>query len=284
MDHFQFTEKYKNLIFTPLDIPPPPVDKDKFKQWHEQRPLYEVEFTNRFSPPDYIYTWEQHLEILKSCKFTLFDSFHVQVQNNTIQWKDPEFFDQFPEVEEWFKCLPLPEPNKRFVFGWLSQTPSDLLNQLNKPLFSPIHIDELNSFGLRWFLNNTQNNLYFYGTKPDITMADFYDQERGDIQTYTQTHCPSGAVNQWGLPVPNENFLSTPIRINTRADTGFMMGQIKAAHVIKHELDNRDKATFIVQPIGLKEHRWNWSKLDKIVQQSIKKYPEETIWYEDFCD
>lgn len=279
MNHQEFHDKWKNLIFTPLDLPGPPCDSDLLAEFMSEYPGYSHEDNMHLTMHGY-YPQRDHDP---HTEYDFYRSFHVI--NTKIQkpWKCEVFAEMFPDVPQWLASLPM-APQKRFAFGWINQLSQCDVPDVNLSTTSNIHVDEPGSFGLRWFSNNLDNNLYFYGTKPDTNIPDIISQKPGvntSLEMYHDTN--NTTLTDHGIPRANHNFYTEPKKINVHANTGFMLGQHKAAHVIKTE-SHAHKCTFIVEPIGRLEDRWMWSELDLIVSQSVKNHPTKTIWHEDFCD
>ena len=271
MNHTEFVNKWKNLIFSPLNIPCPPIDTDILTEWtnnnaDHERKFYECIEGKPFTDD----SWE---EITWGDRTALWESYFV---HDPWQGDYGDFFDHFPDVKEWFKTLPLVE-GKRLTFGFLKQRNKAILQEKNQYLSSSVHIDEVGSFGLRWFLNNQQNNLFFYPAKTEISSnelgASLQLMDKYGSMKFTKDNAP----------LPNENLLYPDyVQINTRKDTAFILGQVKAGHWIRHESSPVDKYTCIVKPIGTMEHRWDWAKMDAILTESIKTYPDEVIYHNDF--
>lgn len=273
MDFLSFKKKYNDLIFAPLDFPVPPLDIDKLLQWSKNRPDFEYEeLAARY--PDA--TKEKFDKMMQESAFPLVTSYRVC--RSQSGWNE-EFIADFPQILDWVETLPLVK-GKRFTFGWLYQNDVDYLKNLNKPLCSPIHVDEIGGFGLRYYLGNKKNNLFFYGTKNTIHDVPNITNDNFSTDVITHLHIDNKLqFSKEGYPIPNENFYNKPVKINTTENTSFILGQEKAAHFIMHE--HTPKFTFIVQPIGKIEHRYDWNAIDKNIQTVFQAKPEEFIWYED---
>lgn len=277
MEHAEFIQKWQNLIFTPLDLPQPPCDKLLLREFMQMFPGHNHEDYVKH----HVYGKVPVRNHDPDVEYEFFRSFRVV--NNILPWYCEVFADMFPDIPLWLSTLPM-VPGKRFSFGWISQLEESDDSSINTMEYSNIHVDEPGSVGLRWFLNNTDNNLFFYATNHDITIPEIISQNPGVQQSKKLYHDNLDRVNPWhGIPQANHYFLSDPISINTSADTAFMLGQTKAAHVIKKE-SHDDKCTFIVEPAGNLEHRWDWQKLNTLIETSIENHPTETIWHEDFCN
>ncbi|MCP4832516.1 MAG: hypothetical protein GY886_09920 [Gammaproteobacteria bacterium] len=279
MEYQEFHAKWQNLIFTPLDISNPPCDAQQLQKFMDMYPGHSHEdnmnhivhgaYPERNHDPETLYDF--------------YRSFHVINTKFSKPWKCEVFAEMFPDIPEWLRSLPL-APEKRFAFGWINQLRDQDVPDINFKTTSNIHVDEPGSFGLRWFFNNSDNNLYFYGTKPDITIPDIITSNPNTDTNYHLYHDTiNNQLNSDDIPRANNNFYSKPIKISTTSHTSFMLGQQKAAHVIKSESHNY-KSTFILEPLGRFEDRWLWSELDHIVEQSVNNHRSETIWHEDFCD
>lgn len=274
MNFQEFKQKYENLVFAPLELEPPPLDSDKLLAWTKENSDFEL---REFQEIDPTYTEEKHIDMIKKCEFPLFTSFRVCTSKKG--W-NKDFVDNFPDIIDWSKSLPLPE-GKKFLFAWLYQHDAELLKKLKRPLCSSIHTDELSGFGLRFFLENNKNNLYFYGTKK--TIADITDSATENIayKVYHKNGDGNGVLefDENGFPVPNEHFYNKPVKVKTRKNTAFLLGQVKAAHFIMHE--HSPKFTFSVQPEGKLEHRYDYARIDKEIQAALQTRSEEFIWHED---
>ena len=270
MTHDDFKNKWENLIFAPLDLPVPPIELNKLIDWCDSNPNFERQHAEKLLGKKYS---DEEWEVRNwGGGYTFWQSYFVK---HVMTGWDQDFLTHFPEIQKWLDTLPIKE-GKRFTFGFLRQYDTETLKEKKQFPNSTMHVDENASFGLRWFLNNNQNNLYFHPFSVDnkTAMDNYIDwpvTENGSVKITSQ-----------GLPYPNPKYFSSKtLRVNTRKNTAFLLGQVKAAHSIQHEITN-DKFTFIVQPIGNIEHRWDWQKVDEILVKSIAKYPEEVIWHEDF--
>lgn len=278
MNYQEFHDKWKNLIFTPMDIPIPPCDTKKLQEFIDLYPGQSHDEKMQLKRHGKVLYKRNHDDLEM---YNFFRSFHVIDTMPATPIICEVFAEMFPDVPEWLESLPL-APGKRFLFGWVSQLPPSL--DSDSKVTSTIHVDEAGSFGLRWFINNFDNNLYFYGTKPDITIPDIIASDPNEKTSYGAYHDTLNTqYNNHDIPRANKYFYSEPIKISTQPHTGFMLGQHKAAHVIKPE-SHPHKCTFIVQPVGKLEDRWLWSDLNQIVEQSVKNHSTETIWHEDFCN
>jgi len=272
MNFQEFKKKYENLVFAPLEFDPPPLDPDKLLAWTKENADFEIK---EFQEIDSSWTEEKHKSAIQESKFPFFSSFRVCTSRNG--WND-DFVSNFPEILDWSKNLPLPK-GKKFLFAWLYQHDVKVLEKFKKPLCSAIHTDELSGFGLRYFLENNKNNLYFYGTKK--TTADIAESATENIahKVYHKTKDGILQFDKNGFPLPSEDFFNKPVKVNTRKNTAFLLGQVKAAHFIMHE--RSPKFTFSVQPVGKLEHRYDYTRIDKEIQSALLTRPEEFIWYED---
>ena len=280
MDYQEFHAKWQNLIFTPMDIPIPPCDPQQLQKFMDMYPGHSHDEKMQRKRLGKVMHKRNNRE---SEMYNFFRSFHVIDTMPDTPLICEDFAEMFPDVPKWLESLPL-APGKRLLFGWISQLAQSVVPNLDTSITSTIHVDEAGSFGLRWFINNTDNNLYFYGTKPDITLPSIIASKSHEKPSHFIYHDKINTqYNKHDIPRPSEHFYSDPIKISTKPHTGFMLGQQKAAHVIKSE-SHPHKCTFIVQPIGKLEDRWLWPELNQIIEQSVKNHPSETIWHEDFCD
>lgn len=283
MNYTEFTEKYKTLVFAPLTLPPPPVTAEELTAWVNDYPDMEFNETKAVFPD---LTKEQFHEHFLKEKFYFFDSFRVCEDLHLTGW-NPDFIERFPQMKDWIDDLPVPK-HLSYTCGWIVQFPKDTLLKYNKPLCSPIHVDEANGFGLRYFINNQRNHLHFYGIKPDITANDILEHAKQNNIVYNyQIH---HKLDQDGepvfdgiIPIPNDNYLPKYQTINTVKDTAFLLGQTHASHFITHEDTDELKFTWVVQPIGVpNSEAYDWDRIDQSLQEIIKTRPEECVWYEDF--
>ena len=278
MSHQEFMHQWRDLIFTPIDIPGPPCDPELIAEFMHDWPgtTYHKHVLDSIHTPERTgQTYDSNTE------WDFFQSFVVKNSSTELPWHDTRFQKMFPDVPDWIQTLPM-TPDKNYAFGWIAQLPTAEIIQTNPGNTSMIHTDETGSVGLRWFKQNTDNNLYFYETKPEYTIQEIYDLSLPETKYCMDLyHSPDRSVDpDTGLPRPNKYFKPQSVRINTRPDTGFMLQQANACHVIKKE-SQQAKYTFIVEPIGNFEHRWDWYRLNEIVTQSILRHPDEVIWRSD---
>jgi hypothetical protein len=278
MSHQEFMHRWRDLIFTPIDIPGPPCDPELIAEFMADWPgtSYHRHVIKSIHGPD-------HTDIPydPNTEWDFFQSFVVKNSSAEFPWHDTDFQAMFPDVSDWIQTLPM-VPDKNYAFGWVAQLPTDTISQTNHMNTSMIHTDETGSVGLRWFKQNTDNNLYFYETKQGMTLEEIYELSVPETKYCLDLyHSPDQTPDpDTGLPRPNEYFKPQAHKVHTRPDTGFMLQQQNACHVIKKE-SQQAKYTFIVEPVGNFEHRWDWYQLDQIVTQSIDAHPTEVIWRSD---
>lgn len=275
MQYPEFHARWEKLVFVPLDIPMPPCDHDLICEYMSQFPGRDHENYMRKQLGYGPLTPEEWLDT----EFDYFRSFRVFSNKPHFDWRCEIFREMFPDVEEWFQTLPL-ETGKRLSFGWINQ----LTPEYNKTYpTSNIHTDEPGSFGLRWYSGNTDNNMYFYGTRNDITIPEIDDLANSDFSWDRYHNTQDQSLNAQGLPRANHNFYEHAVPVDAPENCGFILGQNRAAHVIKTE-SQHNKITYIIEPIGRQEHTYLWQDVSDIIERSIDLYPDQVIWHEDLCD
>ena len=281
MNRSEFLDKYKDIVLLPLVLDVPPFDLQKLYTWLDNNLDFEYLYHcakngNDISKDDY------YKAKYASNHNAFFRNYFVR--DYKLGWWNQNFNETFPEIIEWFdKELPIPigAKGKRFTFYILKQHSIAELESHNKPLCSRIHTDE-NDLGLRWFINNKNNNVYFYKTrKPVLELRQEWDGQ-GDLYNKLTDDNDLIIDHSRGIPMSNENCIGTPIRINLNENTSWLMNQRQSAHAVSHELDNSDKITLIVQSYGVEEYRWDWTKLDEILSDSLIKNRQQGIFYDDF--
>jgi len=280
MQFDEFHKRWEKLVFVPMDIGMPPLEYEKICEFMDMFPDHEHEnyFRRSLGAEPLIQDYD------KEKNFDFFRSFRVYSNKPPYAWQCPIFKEMFPDLESWFETLPL-APGKRLSFGWISQLSPEY--NTNFPT-SLIHIDEPGNFGFRWFQGNLDNNLYFYGTRGDITIPEIMDlnsnpNDPNDLQWNLFHNTTDASLNSQGLPKANQHFYNCARRIDCPEHTGFILGQTRAAHVIKRE-SNHNKVTYILEPVGRLEDRWLWQEVSDIIERSIDLYSNQVIWHEDLCD
>lgn len=277
MNYTEFLAKWKDLIFTPLDLETPfPLSSDQLLEYtklypgHAHEAMIHKTLYNKVRP-DFDYTANDPND------FEFFASYRII---NRGEIYDKIFCEKYPQVFEWFDTLPMP-PGKKFTFGWITQLEEDVIKLSNKNMCSALHVDECMGFGLRLFFNNKDNNLFYYGVKPEYNVQTI-KENKDPYHNVGAFHSSDYSLNEkFQVPNANECFFENPIQINVGCETGFGMVQARAVHVIKKE-SHSDKITMIIEPVGdIKDH-WDWEKVDRLLEHSVNKYPEQSIWYEDF--
>jgi len=285
MNHKEFLEKYKDIVFIPTVLEPPPFDLKKLYKWIEDNPNIEHEYYctkfNLDMPSDEFYD----MKWVQGNYSVFFKSYYVC--DYELGWWNRSFNETFPEVLEWAKTgIPIKE-GKRYQFGIVTQRSLEDLKEHGRVFSSSIHTDE-EDIGIRWFFNNKNNNLFFYKTKVpvDDLKAQATDETRNSVVMFNKLTPEVELVMNEELKIPyaSDNCYSIPIKIDTAETTGWYLNQYRAAHVIAHEMDNPEKITIILDAIGNKEHKWDWERLDNIMTESLEKYKDEAIFLDDFID
>lgn len=286
MNHEEFLEKYKDIVFIPTVLDPPPFDHGNLIKWIKDNPQVEHEYYCKKFNVDI--SLDEFLEMKwGDTNFTtFFKSYYVC--DYQMGWWHEGFNTAFPEVLEWAKTIPT-KPGKRIQFGVVTQRSLATLHEHKRQLCSSIHTDE-SDVGLRWFINNKNNNLFFYKTKKPvkeiidgINLGEDSDRFQGARLFNLMTDDNKFVLNETlGIPRPNEFCFPDPIQINVDENTGWFLNQHQSAHAIAHEINNPDKVTIILDAIGAPQHKWDWDRLDKIMQDSLETHRDKAIFLQDF--
>ena len=284
MNHTEFLNKFKDIVFIPTILDPPPFDLEKLYNWIADNPYVEYDYYCTKFQQDMPLEEFYEMKWSKGNYTTFFKSYYVC--DYKMGWWNESFNKTFPEIIEWAKTgIPVTD-GKRYQFGIVTQRSISDLKNHNRAFSSSIHTDE-EDVGLRWFFNNKNNNLYFFKTKKPV--YDMVTSETGEvtggIANFNQINSDLDLImnEKLGIPHANDNCYRTPIKINTTNETtGWYFNQHHTAHAIAHEMDNPDKLTIIIDAIGNKEHKWDWQRLDNIMTESLKKFRDQAIFLNDF--
>jgi hypothetical protein len=283
MNHGDFNKKYRDIVFIPTVLEPPPFDLEKLHKWIKDNPNLEYEYyCTKFnlditSKEFYDMKWDH------GNYSAFFKSYYVC--DYKLGWWNESFNQTFPEVLEWAKTDIPVKDGKRYQLGIVTQRSLEELKEHGRAFSSSIHTDE-EDIGLRWFFNNKNNNLFFYKTKVpvDDLKKQATDEARNSVTMFNKITADTELVmnEELGVPYANDNCYSVPIKINTVPTTGWYLNQYQSAHVIAHEIDNPEKITIILDAIGNKEHKWDWERLDDMMVESLEKYKDQAIFLDDF--
>jgi len=283
MNYHEFINKYRDLVFIPTVLPPPPFDLKKLHTWIGNNPDLEYHY--------YCAKFQSDISVEKFYEMkwsagnytTFFKSFYVCDYH--MGWWNESFNKAFPEILEWAKIGIPVKDGKRYQFGIVTQRSLKDLEDHNRAFSSSIHTDE-QDVGLRWFFKNKNNNLYFFKTKKPV--HDIFTNEAGEttsgIAAFNKVTADMQIVmnEKLGIPHANKNCYSKPIKIDTVETTGWYLNQYHTAHAIAHEMDNPEKITIILDAIGNVEHKWDWERLDVMMTESLEKYSDSAIFLNDF--
>lgn len=285
MNHKDFVDKYKDIVFIPTVLESPPFDLKKLYKWIEDNPFLEYDYyCTKFNLD--ISSEEFYNSKWSNGSYSIFFKSYY-VCDYELGWWNESFNQTFPEILEWAKTGIPVKDGKRYQFGIVTQRSLKELEEHGRAFSSSIHTDE-EDIGIRWFFNNKNNNLFFYKTKVPVDQlkSQATDETRNSVVMFNKlTPDVDLVINEdLGIPYASDNCYSTPIKINTAETTGWYLNQCQSAHVIAHEIDNPEKITIILDAIGNKEHKWDWERLDAIMTESLEKYKDQAIFLDDFID
>jgi len=257
MNSKEFNERWKNLLYAPLDIPVPLIDYNKIYKWIETSNQEDDMFL------EYVPDHDDDPGVIHGTYRCMF----AKDENGWVC----EFDKLFPEYIEFFKTLPLNYFNTMYL---VQQTPERV-----GPMTSwVIHVDEINQFGLRVFLNKSEHGPTFYKIRKDCPDTPYYQ----DTDFYMKEG--NRAILENGSYVPNTDVLhSSPYYTKSPHSQGAVsvLNNISAAHTGEYTLTGESRFFFVFhsgQDMGMS--MLDFDKLDKLVEQSLVKYPEYTLYYD----
>jgi hypothetical protein len=270
----EFSSKYRDLIAAPLSFSPPSVDLDKLLAWAHSNT------DNEYNQAVY-YGYQgtrDEFESSRDSTVSLWDSYFLLSgkPGSASTWYN-DFDKEFPQIAEFVKSMPiLGEP----MFGFILQKPMSENSELNPHHICRIHTDERNSFGLRLYLNSSKNRMMFYGCKDGLDIEQLISNGGRNRDLFHKCDADGNLEYQDGVPLASDSFFDKPepTRFKTR-DTVFIFNNIKAAHYVHHE--NDDKVTFLIMGRRGVEVRYDWAKIDASIQESLLTRADEFLYYDD---
>lgn len=279
MEYQAFKAKYKDILACPLNIQIPEIDTNKLLAWAASNQDCEYQIRKSYG---YKGTYEEFQELHKS-KLAFFDSYFLlsgSPGNPSTWYKD--FNKEFPELAMFVESLPIVGAK---LFGFILQKPVSDIKEFNPHAISPIHTDEDNSFGMRMYLNSSKNRMMFYGLR------------EGDMARHTASLVSTKSIDRYhaqdnegnplydnGRPLPHPNFYPVPAPTKFKeSNTVFLMSNIMASHYVEHEHEP-DKITFILSGRRSVDARYNWDKLDQLIQESLSTRRDEVLHYTDILE
>jgi len=228
-----------DLLFTPLDLPPPPeIDLKLFNEWHYEQ----LEFNKKHNPMDRLsngkdpYPWKVSWAVWW----------------NTYKLDDPwicDFDKKFPELVDYLNLFPI----KQFKsISFLDQKES-------REVY--LHGDRDDWFGLRFYLHNTLGEkLYLVRTKEKgHKRQNLYDE-------YNKF------VDLWPYTDGKKEYPKFPEK-----RCAFMLNSVRSLHGVDYNdaplVEGSSRITAVVQG------EYDYVRLHKLVKQSVEKYKDYTIWY-----
>jgi len=280
MKYEEFKERYKDLIFCPLSYEFPDIDMDKLYSWIDNNRDCEYQ---HYVNGGGAWSYEEYMTNHTTYPLAFFDSYFLltgKPGKESVWYKD--FAEQFPEFVDFVNSMPIiGEPH----FGFVKQKSYEEMGKYNVNRVSNLHVDEMNGFGLRMYVNSNKNNMYFYGLK-DGDMIDHGHNypSKNSIERYNKIDSDNNPVFKDGIQLPNDAFYSRRVATNLKTGTrAFFINGIKAAHYVEHEGTDR-KLTFLIMGRQPMEERYDWEKISHDIEQLKLVCPEEFIYYDDLCD
>lgn len=279
MDFAQFKAKYQDMIICPLPYKVPDFNYDRLIAWADENRESEFIFrVNKGSP----LSVEELKAAALSAKLSFFESYFLLTKgaSDASEW-NYDFDKHFPEIANFVNELPVVGEKH---FGFIRQRPMHEIQAVNPHGVSHIHTDEHGGFGLRFYINSFNNDLYFYGLR-DGEIPEFIERRKQEVSSFGNVdifHKTEGGnpVVAAGVPLAHESFYPTPVKSRLRdPNSVFLLNNIKAAHFVK--LESTNKLTFLIQGRTSIEKRYDWARLDKDIQNSLREKPAEFLYYDD---
>jgi len=269
MDYDDFNEKYKNLVYAPLELDLPDLDLDKFLAYsfaHRKELIYDpyLYSMNKFSPNEPIVGLNEYLE---STGKSFWITFYPWLDGKWLA----DFDKKFPELVDMFNKLPMPTFG---ALGYLYQN-----NEFNLTDSGPVHFDEREGLGIRITFGEDTHGIFFHRPKESLNQLDlnnFMLKKTSNIDTldiYGEFEIKNGRY------VVNENILD-PTRIYAQPPNKTKQAFILTNQLAPHAVLKRKGHSITFASFGRKNHkeRFYWDRLDKLLTTSMIKNPNSFIW------
>lgn len=266
-----FREKYKNLIYAPLDIEVPYVDVKKLIQWgidHKEEVIYDpyVSSIKRYKPDLEIFSKEQWLT-RNDDRF--WQSYYVRSNSEWLAGFDKEF----PQLYKFLKSLPMVALGS---VGFIVQNAerSDVDT-------SPIHTDEGEGLGMRLTIGEDVSGLYFHKFKKGITKK----EASGRYQQLAENYVYNRLHDYGHYKIVDRNFvINTDVIESERIYAVppkqhaqlYLLTNDVAPHAV--ELKKCPRVTFAIFGKSNYHERFYWQDLDHILERSKEKYNKNFIY------
>lgn len=271
MNFDEFNEKYKNLIYAPLDIEIPYVDLQKLLDWginNQEQVIYEpyVASIKRYRPDKQIYSKEEWLNRNQN-KF--WQSYYVRAESKWLAG----FEKEFPALKNFFKSLPMAALGST---GFIVQNPatSDVDT-------SPIHTDEVAGLGMRLTIGDDISGLYFHKFKKGITKQ----LAATRYMHYADNNIPDLLNDYAHFKIQDRNFIINEDFLEKeriyaqppkqRAQLYLLTNDI-APHAV--ELKKGPRVTFAFFGKSNYSERFYWEELDRMITVSREKFENHFIF------
>lgn len=260
--------KYKNLIYSRLDLPEPPVvDEDKFKWWCEKSHQFLLSLPKIEPIPNtnkkYISAYHLN-ELVRKTPFPykMYPAITKAKSMTDDLWVE-NFNTLFPDLVDYFYMFP----------GYKFRSLGFIQQNANTPVWDHVDADEW--LGFRFYLkNNCQtNNLYFKKIKKEYCTGERYN-------TYISADTDDRSLRDYSLLCENE-------KLYPKKNTGnyaWALTSSLAVHGIDASAKGEDRITGVMEfwPINYEDKLAAGFKIKPtidLLERSIAKFSEEVIWY-----
>jgi len=271
MNFEAFNEKYKNLIYAPLDVEIPYVDVEKLIAWgikNQEQVIYEpyVASIKRYRPDKQVYSKEEWLARNQN---RFWQSYYIRADSKWLAGFDKEF----PELKKFFKSLPMAALGST---GYIVQNPTN-----SDVDTSPIHTDEGAGLGMRLTIGDDVSGLYFHKFKPGITkqqaasrymhFAENYVYDTIDDYAHFKIQDRNFIINEDFLE--KERTYAHPPKRNAQL---YLLTNEVATHAV--ELKKCPRVTFAFFGKSNYNERFYWEELDRMITVSREKFENHFIF------
>ena len=261
MNSKEFCEKYKDLMYCAFDNVPAISHPEKITEYLETSEPFQAGSKREGASLD---------EFFRSHPWGLADLHDVTDVLDDIA----------PEISSWIK-------HSGVFIGPLAkilvirQKTAEFLDHYSLPYVGPIHLDQPGAISIRFMVNNTQNNLWFYELTNKYQMGAVLERSNYSGEFNTRDENEKIVLHPDGYSEPNGNgVLLEPTRLNASRTTGIIINESVCAHAATLESQEQpkpeeEKFTFVflpASPVG--KDNFNFDLLSDI----IKQHPDTTSW------
>lgn len=272
MIYEEFCSKYRNLLYAPLKISLPELDIKKFIDWsllHRKELVYQAYVYGRqkYAPGQEILSESKWLERNQK---NFWESYYPLLGDKWIC----NFDTLYPELVDLFSRLPLTSLG---TTGYLYQNTNGLGLRSG-----PVHTDERQGYGIRITYSEDTSGLFFHRPKLGIDLKEHVhnlmlpkDQSEtiDPLDDYGMFKVKNGDYQINEQILHSERIYAVP---PNRTAQAFIFSNDLAPHAVV----KRSSPSITFACFGKRDHeqRFNWSQLDKLLEESMAEYQNNFIY------